>query len=113
MEAIRNIEKQRKNIQDIILLNKSFLNLSKDRIKNYVIYCDIPYKNTTSYSTEKFPYDKFYKWCIEMSENNTVLISEYDMPKDKFKCIWSKEHITSLDKNDNKKPRIEKLFVVK
>ena len=83
-------------------------------IKNHVIYCDIPYKDTTKYKTSPFPYDAFYDWCIDMKEKgNTVLVSEYNMPNDRFECIWSKEHKTSLDKNNNKKTRTERLFMVK
>lgn len=111
-EAIRNLIKQSENIKDIRFYNSSFLELKKEKIKNYVIYCDIPYRETTKYKTESFPYEQFYKWCKEMSINNTILISEYNMPIE-FECIWSKIHITSLDKNSNKKERIEKLFIVK
>jgi site-specific DNA-adenine methylase len=86
-EAIRNIEKQRLNLVGITFGNKDFRQVERNKIKNYVVYCDIPYINTTKYTTKSFPYDKFYEWCIELSENNTVLISEYYMPEDKFECI--------------------------
>lgn len=112
-EAIRNIEKQRLNIKNVIFSNMSFQNIPKEKIKNYVIYCDIPYKNTTKYKTDDFPHDEFYQWCKDMAKDNIVLISEYNMPEDGFECIWSKEHKTSLDKNDNKKKRIEKLFIAR
>lgn len=85
-EAIRNIEKQRLNLSDIQFINKSFLDIEIDDIKNSVIYCDIPYKGTLKYSTNDFPYEKFYKWCKVLSKNNTVLISEYNMPEG-FECI--------------------------
>ena len=82
-------------------------------VKNFVIYCDIPYKNTTKYSNkETFPYDEFYKWCLERAKNNVVLVSEYSMPKD-FTCIWEKDVNTTLDSRGNDKPRTEKLFIVK
>ena len=58
----------------------------------------------------------FYDWCIKMSKNNTVLISEYDMPKDKFVPIWSIELKTTLGSGVNvnsDRNRIEKLFMVK
>ena len=82
----------------------------------YVIYCDIPYKNTTKYSVNSFPYDEFYKWAIEMAKDNIVLISEYDMPEE-FKCIWQKETKVNFDSNrksnEDKNKRIEKLFKLK
>ena len=112
-EAIRNLKKQSKNLQGIKFLHMSFSDYDVDKIKGYVIYCDIPYRDTTEYKTNDFPYDEFYEWCEKMAKNNTVLISEYNMPEDKFECIWYKEHKTSLDKNDNQKTRIEKLFKVR
>lgn len=77
-------------------------------IKGYVIYEDIPYKDTTKYATEQFPYEEFYDWCRMMSQNNIVLISEYNMPDD-FECIWSKDLICSLDKN-SRTNKVEKLW---
>lgn len=112
-ESIRNLKNQSKNLKNIKFYNDSFLNIDSNLIKNYVIYCDIPYKGTTDYKTVVFPYDDFYQWCIEMSKDNVVLISEYNMPEDKFKCIWQKECRTFLDKNNNDKKRVEKLFVVR
>ena len=51
-----------------------------------------------------------------MSKNNIVIVSEYNMPND-FKCIWSKEITTSMNKNrignDDKNNRVEKLFICK
>ena len=72
-EAIRNIEKQRENLININFANKSFLELKKDEIKGYVIYCDIPYRNTKKYATKNFPYDEFYKWAKDLSKNNIVM----------------------------------------
>ena len=77
-KAIKNLKKQSSNLKGIKLIHTSFLDLPKDKIKNYVIYCDIPYKRATKYVTKNFPYEEFYQWAIEMSEHNTVLISEYD-----------------------------------
>lgn len=82
-----------------IKLNFQAIPLKK--IKNYVIYCDIPYRGTTKYATNSFSYEEFYEWVKVASMNNTVLISEYSMPDD-FTCIWQKETKTLLDSNKNK-----------
>ena len=78
--------------------------------------CDPPYRDTTKYSTDDFPYEEFYDWCREMSKNNIVLVSEYSMPDD-FQCVWSKQVKVSVDSNkkhnDNKNNRVEKLFIYK
>ena len=112
--AINNLKKQAPNLRDIIFINCSFLELPKENINGYVIYCDPPYRNTTKYKTETFPYEEFYEWCRHMSKNNIVLISEYWMPDD-FTCIWQKESKANFDSNrksnDDKNKRVEKLFI--
>lgn len=109
-EAIRNLANQSYNLRNISFIHRDFSDIDKDEFKNYVIYCDIPYKDTTKYSTKEFPYEEFYEWVKEMSIHNTVLISEYDMP-DEFECIWSKEHKVNFDSNrNNAEKRVEKLF---
>jgi DNA adenine methylase len=84
---------------------------SHSNLKNCLIYCDPPYKNTTKYNKNKFDYDKFWHWCREMSLNNSVFISELEAPND-FKCIW--ETITASNFSSSRKTlhkqRIEKLF---
>ena len=111
-ESIRNIEKQRKNLQNIKFKCCSYDEINKN-IKDFVIYCDPPYKGTLKYTTD-FDYDKFYKWCKEMSKNNIILISEYWMPEE-FECIWEKKTTVRIDSNkkskDKKMERTEKLFI--
>ena len=111
-ESIRNIEKQRKNLQGIKFKCCSYDEINNN-IKGYVVYCDIPYKGTLKYTTD-FDYEKFYEWCKKMSKNNTVLISEYWMPDD-FECIWEKKTTVRIDSNkksgDKKMERTEKLFI--
>lgn len=111
-ESIRNLKAQSPNLKDIKFINCDFRNLPKDKIKGYVIYCDIPYKGTTKYKTNNFPYDEFYQWAKDMSQDNIVLISEYNMPDD-FRCIWEKESVTSMDFNRKleTRNRVEKLFI--
>lgn len=111
-EAQQNLKAQQKYIKDV-----EFVCGSYDEVKlkpNSIIYCDIPYKNSTKYNTSKgFDYDKFYNWCIEKhKEGHKVFISEYDMPKDRFECVWSKEISSSLTPESNGKKGVEKLFVI-
>ena len=113
--SIKNLKKQYNLLKNVEFYNCNFLDLPKDKINNCVIYCDPPYKNSKRYSkTEKFPYEEFYQWCRDMSKNNTVLISEYNMPDD-FTCIWEKETKVNFDSNrtsgDSKNKRIEKLYI--
>ena len=116
-QAIRSLAKQSKQelFKDIKFINSDFRNIPKDKLNSYVIYCDIPYKNTTKYKTGDFPYEEFYDWCEEVSRDNVVLISEYTMPEDRFKCIWSKEVKNNIGSGVNftDNSRIEKLWVVR
>ena len=111
-ESYKNAVIQNKKIQNVDFLNKSY-----DEVKlkeNSIIYCDIPYKETTKYNVNSFDHKKFYNWCIEKhKEGHQVFISEYYMPQDRFKCIWSKEITSSLTKDTGSKKGVEKLFIVK
>lgn len=53
-----------------------------------IIYMDPPYKGSYDCYTEcnDFDYKAFYRYCIEIAENNLVYISGYFMPK-QFRCI--------------------------
>lgn len=114
--SIKNLKKQYESLKDVNFKCTSFLELPKDKIKDYVIYCDIPYRGTTKYKTGSFPYEEFYQWVKDMSVHNIVLISEYNMPEE-FECIWQKETKVNFDSNrkadDKKNVRIEKLFTYK
>jgi len=90
-EKVQNIAKELRDVDFKYCSYDKFSNL-----KNYVIYCDPPYQNTSQFYYEnnkrsnlRFDNDKFFKWCMKMAENNIVFISEYSCPK-KFKKIWSK-----------------------
>lgn len=76
-----------------------------------IIYCDIPYKNTEKYMCEEFNYNEFYNWCL--LQTNLVIISEYNMPKEKFICIAEKEVKSTLPSKSNPIKAIEKLFIPK
>lgn len=105
-EAIKNLIKQAPNLKGIHFNCCPFDECND--VKGFVIYCDIPYRNSTKYATDEFPYEKFYDWCKKMSKDNIVLISEYWMPDD-FECIWSKTLKCTLDKN-SRIDKVEKLF---
>ena len=112
LESYKNLNKQSPNLRNINFKVCDFREIKN--CKNNLIYCDPPYKNTTKYSTDDFPYNEFYDWCRKMSKNNIVLISEYSMPDD-FECIWQKQVTVAIDcnrrVNSDKNNRVEKLFI--
>lgn len=108
---LNNLKKQAPNLKDISFYCVDYKEYLKVGIKNALIYCDPPYKNTKQYNKQNINYEEFYDFCREMSKDNMVVISEYSMPED-FTCIWQKER-NVLQKSDRVKgdKAIEKLFI--
>ena len=75
-----------------------------------MLYCDIPYRNTTGYSTGSFNHDEFYSWAVGMSHlGHTVLVSEYlhNLP-DGWKVVWQHESKKDIrDKDGVQQPTVE------
>lgn len=112
-ERLKNLMDQAPKLKDISFSCVDYREYLNQDIRNALFYLDPPYKNTKQYSKQKINYDEFYDFCRKMSENNIVVISEYDMPND-FICIWQKER-TVLQKSDrtNGERAVEKLFIHK
>lgn len=109
LEAKKNAIKQSPLIQNVDFIYDNYENLS---FNNSLIYCDIPYKNTSQYLYSKdFNYEKFYDWCREQAKNNIVFVSEYNMPDD-FVEVWQGEIKTNFASSRKKATHnaIEKLF---
>lgn len=107
-----------KKVENGLLKDSEFICCDYKELKpdNMIIYCDPPYKGTTQYDKNivgEFDSDEFWDTMRKWSENNTVLISEYDAPED-FEIVWQKEvKLDIRDKNNEKQQRIEKLFKFK
>ena len=88
-----------------------FTNLSYEEVNikpNSIIYCDIPYYNTSGYNVD-FDHKKIYEWAKNQTE--LVFISEYYMPEEDFICIASISKNCTLARNVNDKKTTEKLFI--
>ena len=94
-EAIKNLLNQLPSLQSVEFISGSYLRFPREKIKNCVIYCDPPYRDTTKYSTDAFNHDEFWQWVKDLSVDNYVLVSEYTSPDD-FEKILSKDVTTSL-----------------
>lgn len=109
-ERITNLNNQRKDLTNISFKCYDFTKINS--LKNFVIYCDPPYFETTAYSS-KFNHKVFWDWVRSYSKNNIVLVSEYSAPSD-FNCIYEKEVKTKLTKDGSSyKPDTERLFLWK
>lgn len=81
-----------------------------------VVYCDIPYKNTTQYSAVgSFNHAVFYEWAKATSQHSVLLISEYaeNVPPDAH-IVWEYESKQDMrSKDGSKKKTTEVLFTYK
>lgn len=109
-KAYNSAIKQSLKLKGVILKNASYQELFLP--PNSLIYCDLPYQDTTKYRINFNPID-FWEWCRDkVKEGHTIFISEYEAPAD-FNCIWEKEIITDLKPNTGNKKGIEKLFTLR
>ena len=99
-----------KVIPSLEISNKDYKEFSK--IKDSIIYLDPPYKDTKKvYKHNDLDYEEFYNWCEDMSKDNIVLISGYDMPKD-FECIFEFTKARSSLQGGTHKDKYEKLYTI-
>ena len=106
LESLERLERLQR-LQRLTLSVGSYKNVKIE--PDSVIYCDIPYRGTAEY-IGGFNHDEFYSWCEQQTE--LVIISEYDMPRDRFVCIAEKEKPIMLSGGVSGKAT-ERLFVPK
>lgn len=110
-ERISNLKEQAPKLKGIDFLCKNYTEYLDNGIKNALFYLDPPYKGTKQYSKQCIDYEEFYNFCRELSKDNIVLISEYNMPDD-FLCIWEKERkVLQKSNRINGEKATEKLFI--
>lgn len=80
-----------KKIKSAILSTGDYTQFS-DCYQN-IMYCDPPYQGTQNpykidaVKNKEFNYEEFTKWCMQMSEDNIIFISEYTKPCPEAKLI--------------------------
>lgn len=110
-EARRNLIHQIPNLTNIKWVCADYKSI-KPNLSNWILYCDIPYKDTKQYNSSKnFNHEEYWDWVRDMSKNNIVLTSEYQAPDD-FECIWEQPILRTVD-NTKRVNTIERLFKYK
>lgn len=83
-------------------------------LKGQVLYLDPPYENSNQEAYKgNFNSDKFYNWAYEMSQNNIVIISSYEISDDRFECVFEFRTARCTLAGGSKGRRTEKLFMAK
>lgn len=90
LERIANLKQQAPFLFEIDLSCRDYKWYLNKGINNTLLYLDPPYKGTKQYNRQELNYEEFYDFCRQLSKNNIVVVSEYNMPDD-FECIWQKE----------------------
>jgi hypothetical protein len=72
-----------------------------------VVYCDIPYKNTSEYLKE-FDHESFLDWAA--SQPHPVYISEYNINDDRFEVVYDIQKRSELSSNKYVGNKTEKLY---
>lgn len=109
-ERIKNLKEDSELLHNIDIRCCDYKSYSD--YQNCLFYIDPPYRGCKQYDKQSINYNEFYDFLRKLSENNIVLVSEYNMPDD-FKCIWQKERKV-LQKSDRVigEKAVEKLFIL-
>ena len=113
LERLQNLERLERlqNLDRLEVRQGNYFDIEID--PDSVIYLDPPYANTNGYGTKHksdFDSERLYDW-IE-AQSVPVYISEYDMPRDRFECIYETK-VNSLINADRPTVATERLFVPK
>lgn len=104
LESKRSLLEKHERTRHILFVYRNYRNLNP---QYEVIYCDPPYRGTTGYNNKIFDTVTFWQIMRKWSQNNTVIVSEYEAPND-WKVIWEAEHFSM--KGTDTKITTEKLF---
>lgn len=118
LERMQQIQKlqQLERIQQLGQVKPTNLDYKEfSMVENSILYLDPPYENTTlkGYSINEFHSQAFYDWAYDMSKNNIVLISSYEISDERFECVYEFKTASSTFAPSKKGAKIEKLFMIK
>lgn len=110
LESLESLQRLQslESLERLQSLQGDYKTISIPADKSYVIYCDPPYKNTSSY-LDDFNHEEFYKWALKQ---DNCYISEYNMP-DSFVRIALKSKLSLLSATGNRKMKEEGIWVSK
>ena len=94
-----------KHLKDVEFYNNDYTEV--DIPKGSLVYCDIPYKNTTQYCKNEvgeFNHDEFYQWVRDNSDKYDIYISEYkkNVPEG-FEIVWEMESKKDIRNSKNER----------
>ena len=102
-----------KDLKDVVFYNKDYREIELPI--NSLIYCDIPYKNTTQYDKNEvgiFNHEEFYQWVKENSDKYEIYISEYkeNVPIG-FEIVWEMPSRKDIRDSSNKRAKTQEVLI--
>ena len=110
LQQLQQIERLQ-NIKRPKITNKTYHDFSE--LKETILYLDPPYENTTNSYKFEFNSNHFYDWAFEMSKNNIVLISSYEVNDDRFEEVFIFDKAISTFHGKIRNSKCEKLFMAR
>lgn len=112
LQQLEQLEQLRGAGNNFKTTNESYEYFSN--LEGQILYLDPPYENSNQ---EPYKYSfnskKFYDWACEMSKNNIVIISSYEISDDRFTPVFEFGTARSTFSGGNSGKRTEKLFMIK
>lgn len=84
-------ELSRKDIESIYYKVRCYYEV-KAKLYEDILNFDTPYKGTKQYSIQNINYDEFYDFLRQLSKNNIVLVSEYNIICQMISNVFGKEN---------------------
>ena len=106
-------------LNSLQITQKSYKDLELPEPSECVIYCDPPYINCEGYYKQSlkngktsFNHDEFYSYVENLARQGyKVFISEYEMPKDRFKSVFNVDKRQQLNGLGTGAIKQEHLFI--
>lgn len=80
-----------------------------------LIYCDIPYKDTTQYCKKEvgeFNYDEFYQWVESKSSEHDIYISEYlGNEPENYNIVWKMDSKQDIKNKTGRKAKTQEIVI--
>lgn len=112
LERLQQLQQLQQLVQNFKTTNESYDFFSN--LKGQLLYLDPPYENSNQKSYKgSFDSEKFYNWAYEMSQNNIVIISSYEISDDRFESVFEFRTARSTFAGGYTGKRTEKLFMAK
>lgn len=103
--------KKHKSMKDVQFLNMDYSEVPLP--PHSLVYCDIPYRGTTGYSTGDFDHTRFYAWAAEArAQGHDVLVSEYaNNVQPDWEVVWSISAKQDIRRANNAQATTEEILM--